>query len=62
MGRILLAAFVLLLTAVPVLAGEIVTYEKDIKGIIARQCILCHDAKSPTMEVFDGIKRGSLTG
>lgn len=58
MGRILLAAFALLLTAVPVLAGETVTYEKDIRGIIARQCILCHDAKSPTMEEFRRDKEG----
>ena len=35
MGRILLAAFALLFHAVPVFAGETVTYEKDIRGIIA---------------------------
>jgi len=58
MGRILLAAVALLSTAVPVLAGETVTYEKDIKGIVARQCILCHDAGSPAMEEFKRDKEG----
>lgn len=58
MSRILLAAFALISAAVPVFAGEAVTYEKDIKGIIARQCILCHDAKSPAMEEFARDKAG----
>jgi len=58
MSRILLAAFALISAAVPVFAGKAVTYEKDIKGIIARQCILCHDAKSPTMDEFARDKAG----
>jgi PccH Cytochrome c len=58
MSRILLAAIAIVLTAVPVFAGEAVTYEKDIKGIIARQCILCHGARSPTMEEFSRDKKG----
>jgi hypothetical protein len=58
MGRILLAAFVVMVTAVPAFAGEAVTYEKDIKGIIAKRCIFCHGPNSPTMEEFDKDKEG----
>lgn len=53
MSRILIAAFVVIGIAVPVFAGEAVTYEKDIKGIIAKRCIFCHGPKSPTIEEFD---------
>ena len=52
MGRILFAAFAVLLVAVPVSAGEAVTYEKDIKGMIAKRCIACHGPNSPAMEEF----------
>jgi hypothetical protein len=58
MSRILTAAFVVMVTAVPVSAGEAVTYEKDIKGFIAKRCIFCHGPKSPTMEEFDRDKEG----
>ena len=51
MGRMIIAAFVIM-AAVPVIAGEDVTYEKDIKGIIAKQCLFCHGSDSPTMEEF----------
>ncbi len=58
MSRILVAVFVVAIFTVPVFAGEGVTYEKDIKGIIAKQCLFCHGAKSPTMEEFDKDKEG----
>lgn len=58
MSRILNAAFVVIMVAVPVFAGEAVTYEKDIKGIIAKRCLFCHGPKSPTMEEFDQDKEG----
>jgi hypothetical protein len=58
MSRILIAAFVVMMITVPVLAGEAVTYEKDIKGIIAKRCLVCHGPKSPTMEEFDRDKEG----
>jgi mono/diheme cytochrome c family protein len=47
---ILAAMFIVI--AVPVSAGEAVTYEKDIKGIIAKGCIACHGSNAPTMEEF----------
>src|SRR4030065_593139 len=58
MGRILIAAFVVMVIAVPVFAGEAVTYEKDIKGIIDKRCVFCHGPKSPTMEEFDKDQEG----
>jgi hypothetical protein len=58
MSRIIIAAFVIMVIAVPVSAGEAVTYGKDIKGIIANRCIFCHGPKSPTMEEFDRDKEG----
>ncbi|MGA6992866.1 MAG: hypothetical protein WBX50_03120 [Candidatus Deferrimicrobiaceae bacterium] len=58
MSRILTAAFVVMMIAVPVFAGEAVTYEKDIKGIIAKRCLFCHGTKSPTYEEFDRDKEG----
>jgi hypothetical protein len=58
MSRIFIAAVVIMVAAVPVFAGEAVTYEKDIKGIIAKQCIFCHGPNSPTMEEFDRDKEG----
>ena len=51
MGRMIIAVFVIM-AAVPVLAGEDVTYERDIKGIIVKQCLFCHGSDSPTMEEF----------
>ena len=51
MSRLIVAAFVIM-AAVPVFAGEAVTYEKDIKGIIAKQCLTCHGSDAPTMEEF----------
>lgn len=54
MTRTLVAAFVLILIAFPLSAGEeAVTYEKDIKGLIVKHCILCHGGKSPAKEEFD---------
>jgi hypothetical protein len=58
MSRILFAAFLVMLITVPVSAGEAITYEKDIKGIIAKRCVFCHGPKSPTMEEFDRDKEG----
>jgi hypothetical protein len=58
MRRIFIAAFVIMVTGVPVFPGETVTYEKDIKGIIAKRCIFCHGPNSPTMEEFDRDKEG----
>ena len=52
MGRIVIAAFVIMVTSVPVFAAEGVTYEKDIKGIIAKQCLICHGSDAPAMEEF----------
>jgi hypothetical protein len=58
MSRIIIAAFAIMVIASPVSAGEAVTYEKDIKGIIAKWCIACHGSESPTMEEFDRDKEG----
>jgi mono/diheme cytochrome c family protein len=61
MSRMIIAVFVILVVAVPVFAAETVTYEKDIKGIIAKQCFSCHGSDAPTMEEFkrgeDGYKK-----
>lgn len=51
------AAIAVLLAAGPVSAGEAVTYEKDIKGVIAKQCISCHGPASPSMEEFSREKK-----
>ena len=58
MSRIFIAAFVIMAVAVPVFAGEAVTYEKDIKGIIAKRCIACHGSDSPAMEEFKRDQEG----
>ena len=47
-----------MLAAAPAFAAEAVTYEKDIKGIIAKRCLFCHGPKSPTMEEFHKDKEG----
>ena len=52
MTKVLIAAFMVLALAAPGFAGEAVTYEKDIKGIVAKRCIACHGSKSPSMEEF----------
>ena len=61
MSRIFIAAFMIMVIAVPVSAGEAVTYEKDIKGIVAKQCFPCHGSDAPAMEEFkkdqDGYKK-----
>ena len=57
MSRMIIAAF-LIMAAVPVFAGEAVTYEKDIKGIIAKQCLSCHGSDAPTMEEFKRDQEG----
>jgi len=61
MSRMMIAAFVIVAVAVPVFAGEAVTYEKDIKGIIARQCLSCHGSDSPAMEGFKQDEAGYKT-
>jgi hypothetical protein len=33
--------------------GQTVTYEKDIKGIIAAKCLSCHGSDAPSMEEFN---------
>jgi hypothetical protein len=58
MSRLILAVFVILLMAVPVFAAETVTYEKDIKGIVAKQCLSCHGSDAPTMEAFKKDEEG----
>ncbi len=58
MSRGIIAAFIITVVAVTVFAGEAVTYEKDIKGIIANRCIACHGSESPTMEEFGRDKEG----
>ena len=58
MGGMILAAIVLAAAAVPVFAGGAVTYEKDIKGIIAKQCLSCHGSDAPMMEEFKKDQEG----
>jgi mono/diheme cytochrome c family protein len=58
MGRIFIASFIIMVIAVPISAGEAVTYEKDIKGIIAKGCIACHGSEAPTMEEFKRDQEG----
>jgi len=58
MNRIFLAAFIVMVIAGPASAGEAVTYEKDIKGIIANRCIACHGTRSPAMEEFKRDEEG----
>jgi hypothetical protein len=52
------AVAIVIMAAVPVLAGEAVTYEKDIKGIIAKKCLSCHGSDAPTMEEFKKDEEG----
>lgn len=58
MSKMIIAVFVIMVTSVPLFAGEVVTYEKDIKGIIAKQCLSCHGSESPSMEEFERDKEG----
>ena len=58
MVRLILAAIVSMAAAVPLFAGEAATYEKDIKGIVARQCLSCHGSDSPSMEEFKRDQEG----
>jgi len=58
MGRIIIAVFVIMAGAVPASAGEAVTYEMDIKGMIAKQCSSCHGSDSPAMEEFKRDQEG----
>lgn len=64
MKKTVVIAFVILGFAVPCLAAEAVTYEKDIKKIVAAKCASCHGAQAPTMEEFgkdkDGFKKKGL--
>ncbi len=36
----------------------LVTYEKDVKPIIAKGCLSCHGSNAPTIEEFDTNKEG----
>ena len=56
--RWMMVVAVVIMAAVPVLAGEAVTYEKDIKGIIAKKCLSCHGSDAPTMEEFKKDEEG----
>ena len=47
-----------ILAAVPALGGGIVTYEKDIRPIVAARCGGCHGPDSPAMEDFHRDKDG----
>lgn len=58
MSKMIIAATVIMAMAVPVFAGGVVTYEKDIKGVIEKRCLFCHGQKSPTMEEFHKDKEG----
>ncbi len=58
MNRLLLAVFMVMVIAGPASAGDAVTYEKDIKGIIADRCIGCHGSGSPAMEEFKRDEEG----
>ena len=58
MGRMMIAAFVIMAAAVPAFAEEAVTYEKDIKAMIAKQCSSCHGSDSPAMEEFKRDQEG----
>lgn len=58
MSRMILAVFVILVVSVPVFAADTVTYEKDIKGMIAKQCFSCHGSDAPTMEEFKKDEEG----
>ena len=59
MSRMILAVFVILAVSVPVFAAETVTYEKDIKGMIAKQCLSCHGSDAPSMEEFKKDEEGN---
>ena len=37
---------------------DLVTYEKDVKSIISKGCLLCHGSDAPTIEEFDKNKEG----
>jgi mono/diheme cytochrome c family protein len=54
----MMVAAIAIMAADPVLAGDAVTYEKDIKGIIAKQCFSCHGSDAPTMEEFKKDQEG----
>lgn len=58
MVQVLVAVFAVMVIAVPGFAAETVTYEKDIKGIVAKRCLPCHGPQSPSMEEFKKDKEG----
>ena len=37
---------------------DLVTYEKDVKSIISKGCLLCHGSDAPNIEEFDKNKEG----
>lgn len=58
MGTIAGIAFLALIVAAPALGGGVVTYEKDIRPIVAARCADCHGPDSPSMDEFDRDKEG----
>ncbi len=58
MGTIAGIAFLALMVSAPALGGGDVTYEKDIRPIVAVRCAACHGPDSPSMEEFDRDKEG----
>jgi len=45
--------FLALIVAAPALGGGVITYEKDIRPIVAARCADCHGPDSPSMDEFD---------
>jgi hypothetical protein len=58
MGKILVAVIAFVGIAGPCFAGGAVTYEKDIKGIVAARCNDCHGAQAPAMEEWKRDREG----
>jgi hypothetical protein len=58
MGTIVGIAIMALMVAMPALGGGEITYEKDIRPIVAARCTFCHGPDSPSIEEFDRDKEG----
>jgi hypothetical protein len=52
-GAVAGIAFLALIVAAPAPGGGGVTYEKDIRTIVAARCADCHGPDSPSMDEFD---------
>ncbi len=61
MGKILVAVIAFVGIAGPCFAGGAVTYEKDIKGIVAARCNDCHGAQAPAMEEWKRTMDGCIS-